>query len=573
LGGGFGLLRRAASSAIKASPAIGFVLALAVTGCASVVPSAVSGPSVQITSAQGPTQARLPCNRGASPHCDLRIYQVMVGSFVDGSSDHTPSGGYGPGPHTGDIAGVTLALDHIKGLGFNALWLTPIFDSAAGAPQSRPSGESTINPRLDGTGYFARDFFKVDPQFGDEAALARLISEARARGMQVILDGVFGHHKGAVTPSPSGLVPVDATDAKSYFGNPQSYPGRVVDYSHPASAAFFKEVARYWIDRFGIDGWRLDQVYQVPNGPLASINAEVQAAARAKGVSGYMVGEMWGSAEEIRAVLGSNQAPGIMSAFDFPARYALVQSIAGDERGNKGKPASTLNESWALGAHASYPDHAIMNFMLGNHDLLRFGDLIERAGLGGPDTQGYWDRHRVAFTFMAAWSGPITLYYGEEVGAEVPGFAASLGNQCYEKQLCDDHAGRNMVKLPGVNAAKDAVSPQALALKSDLARLMAIRSTTPALFSGARTHLYSDQTLYLDLKTLGAERIILAMNIGSEARTLALHAGAVGDRAITEAKVLFGPGVARPEAGSGQSQLSLMLPPLSATLIKLDPAQ
>ncbi|NJR20383.1 MAG: hypothetical protein HC777_02180 [Hyphomonadaceae bacterium] len=259
-----------------------------------------------------------------------------------------PWGGYGPGPHTGDIEGVIGALHYIKALGFNTIWLTPIFDSHAGAPQLRPDGSAVVNKRLDGTGYFPRDYFSIDPQFGTLESARRLVNEAHGLGLKVMFDGVFGHHKGNLVASPSGLLPVDATSPSAYPGGPSAYPGRIVDFSDPRSTAFYKEVARYWIDTLGIDGWRLDQVYQVPSDPLREILAEVRRASDGQLLSGYVVGEMWGSADEIRAQLGTSANPALASAFDFPTRYALVQSLASDEHGAKAKPISAINDAWAM---------------------------------------------------------------------------------------------------------------------------------------------------------------------------------------------------------------------------------
>ncbi|GAL28798.1 neopullulanase [Vibrio variabilis] len=60
---------------------------------------------------------------------DLRIYQVMVESFVDGNSAIGHGTGYGTSHHMGDIQGIIDSLDYIQELGMNAIWLTPIFDS------------------------------------------------------------------------------------------------------------------------------------------------------------------------------------------------------------------------------------------------------------------------------------------------------------------------------------------------------------------------------------------------------------------------------------------------------------
>lgn len=520
---------------------------------------------IVISTPMGQTEARLPCNRGGSPFCELRLYQVMVGTFVDGSPEYNPIGGYGPGPHTGDIKGVIQALDGIKAMGFNAVWLTPIFDSAAGSPQHRHSGEKVVNPRLDGTGYYPRDYFKVDPQYGTAQDVRDLIAAAHQRDLKIIFDGVFGHHKGNVTPSPSGLVPAASNRPADYFNSPSTYPGEVVDFNNPKSLAFYDEVARYWIDVYGIDGWRLDQAYQVPNRPMAKLVKSINQSSKDQGKLGYVVGEIWGTADRIRASFGTNEAPALPSAFDFPARYALVQILATGEDGTKGKPATTLQEGWAMGAHATYPDHAILNLMLGNHDLVRFGDLIQRAGKGEPKSESYWARYRLAFTFMAAWSGPITTYYGEEVGAEVAGFSMRVSQNCGELQKCDDHIARNMVKLPGINAKDTEVLPKALALRAYLTELMALRKVSPALYAGARTHLYSDQHLYVDLKTLGAEKFVFVMNVSDQPRTISLAPSAVLEAELGGAQLMIGDiGV---QALS--SELKIDLPPLSTGIVRI----
>ena len=520
---------------------------------------------IVISKPMGQTEARLPCNRGGSPFCELRLYQVMVGTFVDGTPDHDPVGGYGPGPHTGDIKGVIQALDQIKAMGFNAVWLTPIFDSAAGSPQHRHSGEKVVNPRLDGTGYYPRDYFKVDPQYGTAQDVRDLIAAAQQRDLKIIFDGVFGHHKGNVTPSPSALVPAASKRTADYFNSPKTYPGEVVDFANPESLAFYDEVARYWIDVYGIDGWRLDQAYQVPNRPMARLVKSIEEMSKDQGKLGYVVGEIWGTAERIRASLGTNEEPALPSAFDFPTRYALLQVLATGEDGTKGKPATTLQDGWAMGAHASYPDHAILNLMLGNHDLVRFGDLIQRAGKGEPSSEAYWARHRLAFTFMAAWSGPITTYYGEEVGAEVAGFSTRLTQNCGEVQKCDDHSARNMVKLPGINAKDTDVLPKALALRDYLTELLALRKVSPALYAGSRTHLYSDQHLYVDLKALGAEKFVFVMNVSDLPQSIRLAKSALSNEDLREARLMIGD-IKVQETDLG---IDIDLPPLSAGIVRI----
>jgi glycosidase len=74
---------------------------------------------------------------------------------------------------------------------------------------------------------------------------------------------------------------------------------------------------------------------------------------------------------------------------------------------------------------------AMPNLMLGNHDLVRFGDLIER-GKKGDD----WKRHKAAISFLGAWSGPVTLYYGDEIGDQVEGFAGKITENWRYTKYC-----------------------------------------------------------------------------------------------------------------------------------------
>ena len=531
----------------KSIAALGYGLALAAfAGCggggagagASPAPASAPAPApapvpatheVSILKASGSIEQRLACNRVlAQAACQMRIYQVMVEAFVDGDPTANFNAGYGTSKHKGDLAGITASLDYIKSTGANTLWLTPIFLSAPVA------GQDLGADRLDATGYFPSDYFKIDPKFGTLAQARTLVQEAHKRGLAVLFDGVFGHHKANIAASPGGLKPFGGHDP--------------VDYTHPDTLAFYREVASYWIDQLQIDGWRLDQAYQVPPTALASLRDTVQQASsrnsylNADGVAvrpaGYMVAEVWKGESEIAATYGSTLAPALGSAFDFPLRYKLVQTLATEESGLSGQPASTLNAGFAT--HAVYPDHAMPNLMLGNHDLVRFGDLVQRAGLGNPDEEQYWLRHKAAFTFMAAFSGPITLYYGDEIGQEVPNFAAKVSVNCVEAGLCEDHVSRDDGVVDGV--AGPALSARARELKGYVASLMRVRSVNGALAGGARTHVYSDTNVYIDRKDSGSNRVLLVLNVKNKAATITLDSAVVSGAAalndlMTDGKV------------------------------------
>ena len=227
----------------------------------------------------------------------LTIYQIMVASYqhdASGAPGYTAMWGPDDARKNGNLRGIINSLDSIKALGVNAIWMTPIFDSSTAS-----GGE-----KLQATGYFTNDFFSIDPHFGTEADLKELVDKAHNKGMCVILDGVFGHHGGVTTASPSGYM-LDTREVYSDRGE----QGGTGNIAYPGSLDYIKEVATYYIDRFGIDGWRLDQAYQATQGghnywlDIRGAVEDLTAARKARGEKwgtlGYMVGEDWGDADVI----------------------------------------------------------------------------------------------------------------------------------------------------------------------------------------------------------------------------------------------------------------------------------
>ena len=96
---------------------------------------------------------------------DAVFYQIYPSSYMDTD-----------GNGIGDLPGITQKLDYIKSIGVNAIWLNPIFESGW----------------FDG-GYDVIDYYKVDPRFGTNSDLVKLVNESHKRGIKVCLDLVAGH--------------------------------------------------------------------------------------------------------------------------------------------------------------------------------------------------------------------------------------------------------------------------------------------------------------------------------------------------------------------------------------------
>ena len=93
------------------------------------------------------------------------IYQIYPRSFMDTNDDGV-----------GDLKGIVSKLDYIRELGVDGIWLSPFFKS----------------PMKD-YGYDVADYCQVDPLFGTLDDFDRLIKEAHARNIKVIIDQVYSH--------------------------------------------------------------------------------------------------------------------------------------------------------------------------------------------------------------------------------------------------------------------------------------------------------------------------------------------------------------------------------------------
>lgn len=377
---------------------------------------------------------------------ELSIYQIMVGSF-----QHSDSGapGYtdmwGPVGHRkdGNIKGITEALDYIKDLGMNAIWLTPVFDSSNGVYNDDENRE-----KLPATGYYANDYFTIDPHFGTADEFRELVREAHRRNIYVILDGVFGHHNNCTGASPNG----NYIDNRTAANVRNSSPGNV---SYPGSLDYFKEVVKYWMNEYQVDGWRLDQCYQVYQGGYnywKDLRLEVEAVAQDRknrgeqwGTLGYMVGEDWDTAANIVVT----QQDGLKSVMDFDGMSNLV---------NLGYGVGSIG--WFLSTDAKgrgYKDDGVNpTIFLSNHDTARVGDFV--------DVETSPEKLMTRHAAVAAYSGPAITYYGDEIGDK-----SGNGNE--------DNKARTSGRITGFNANEQRVH-------DFVAKVFKARGENPALWRG-----------------------------------------------------------------------------------------
>lgn len=210
---------------------------------------------------------------------DAVVYQVYPRSFQDSDGDGV-----------GDLRGIAHRLDHLVDLGVDALWLSPIYPS----------------PLAD-FGYDLTDHTAVDPTFGTLADLDRLVAEAHARGLRLLMDFVpchtsiehpwFGEHPDRYIWADGGARGGPPNNWRSAFGGPawtfderrgrwylhSFYPEQPdLDWRNPDVVEAMQAVIGFWVDR-GVDGFRLDAIEQLVKDARRTAGSRSHRSARHAG--------------------------------------------------------------------------------------------------------------------------------------------------------------------------------------------------------------------------------------------------------------------------------------------------
>jgi neopullulanase len=331
---------------------------------------------------------------------DAVFYQIFPDRFANGDPANDPPNvqpwGSPPtitGFQGGDLRGIVDRLDYLTDLGVTAIYLNPIFVAAS-------------THRYDTTDYRA-----IDDRLGALADFTRLIEQAHARGLRVILDGVFNHtgrgffafrdlldhgehsayrswyHVNQFPPDAFGDGPAERYLA---WWNFRSLPK--LNTSHPPVRRYLLETARLWVAR-GADGWRLDVPNEIDDDAFW---AELRHTVRQANPEAYLLGEIW--TVDPRWV-GPRTFDGLMN---YPLRKALLEMVV---EGSLTPAAFRVEFERQIGAYPEANLHAQYN-LLGSHDTERV------ATLAGGDA----DRLRLLFCLQFLLPGVPGIYYGDEVG-------------------------------------------------------------------------------------------------------------------------------------------------------------
>lgn len=344
------------------------------------------------------------------------FYEIYPQSFKDTNSDGI-----------GDFNGIIEKLDYIRGLGCNAIWMNPCFES--------PFGDA---------GYDVADYYKAAPRYGTNDDLKRLFDEVHKRNMHLLLDLVPGHtsveHKwfqeslkaeknefsdryvwtDSIWESPEGMACLrgisdrNGSCALNFFSSqpalnygfykPERPWQQPMDAPGPkATVAELKNIMRFWLG-LGCDGFRVDMA-----GSLVKQDEEGKGTIR-----------LW---QDIRAFLDEEFPDAAMVSewgepdkslqggfhMDFllhfgPSHYNDLfrceePYFSGRGKGDIAEFVKKYKENYDKTA-----GKGLICIPSGNHDMARLAAYLKGEEL------------KIAFAFLLSMPGAPFIYYGDEIG-------------------------------------------------------------------------------------------------------------------------------------------------------------
>lgn len=402
---------------------------------------------------------------------DAIVYNVFPDSFASGrrciagsAEDRYFEGEICRGWRGGTINGIRANLDYIAGMGFNTLYMNPIF--AAGEYHK----------------YDTIDYYHVDPVFGTNEDFRKLVEDCHRRNMHVIIDGVFNHagwhfigfkdciEKGKASRYWSWfhrleepvIVPDnwDVYPGYECFGYERMMPKLAMD--NPETSDYFCNVGSYWVREFGIDGWRLDVADEVPDvfwrkfrNAVKSVNPECA-----------LIGEVWVNANHW---LDGSMFDSVMNydIWRHGKRFFADMSIDAEEFDSRVTDMRTRYRIQHL--------YGGMN-LLDSHDISRFYSLCGES----------YEKWRLAEVFLFTFPGMPTVFYGDEKG--IPGIL----EKDFRQAMSWDRPDGQMHSL--------------------ISKLAAIRTEHESLRRGTYRTVKTEDGFYSYSRENDNERIIIALN-------------------------------------------------------------
>ena len=521
--------------------------------------------------------------------------------------DPTSKGFY----HGGDLKGLTTRLDYIQGLGATAVWLTPIFKNkpVQGPPGQESSGYhgywitdfTSVDPHLGSDADFkvfvdaahargmkvymdiianhtADVFYPVECE-GKGSCPYRSIADypyQRRGGLKgaAINPGFDGRDFSKLTnPNYAYTVTVKPaekdTKVPAWLNDPLLYHNRgdstfkgesstMGDFvglddlatEHPRVVQGMIEIYGSWIDKYGVDGFRIDTARHVNPEFWAQFVPPILAKARAKGIPNFHIfGEVADDTGQPGKLAKHTRRDKLPSVLDFAFGVTAIKTISGTG------PTEDWREFFAQDVLYEGEDAAALQLptFLGNHDAGRFSTFIRKA-LPNIGEEELLKRVEVGHVLLMTARGVPTIYYGDEQG-----FLGDGNDQdAREDMFASKVAVYNDNNLVGSNSTTARANfDTAQPIYKLIRQLSAVRKANPALRSGSTVFRAGTEGagLLAFSRILNGREVLVAIN----SSTKPIEANVVVETSSMRFARLVG---SCPTAASAPGSVRISLPPL-----------
>lgn len=538
----------------------------------------------------------------------ISTYFVMTDRF----NNANPANDYGIYPHSrmmsgvdksdisffhgGDFVGITEKLDYIKGLGFNAIWVSPPVKNYSMAFNSAAYH-----------GYAGVDFTTTDSRFGTESEFAQMVSEAHKRGMKIFVDVVVNHtadviqyKSGDYSYVETSLIPFKDSQGKKFQITPQllkNFPKLSLTKSFPKiptqsptaenikNPAFLRDMTNYhnrgdstfsgesmlmgdfyglddvftekpevvkgwintwsgWIDKFDIDGMRLDTYRHVNDEFWAQFIPAIQKAAAKKGKSRFPIfGEIFEADPSVTSYYVKEVSS--PSVLDFSFQNVVSKFTA---LGYNAVALADLFNADDYYTSSTFTANGLATF-LGNHDMGRIGMIINKINPVLSD-KALFERDSLAHAMLFYLRGAPILYYGDEKGLiGIPGDKGAR-QDLFSSEVIDWQQEKRIGMDPIGAASSFSLSNP---LEKVITHLQSVVKENEGLRKGSQQTIYAKGDLFVVSRIFKDREYLLAFNGGDEAISTDVTPVLGKNFSLVDATIGF--------SSNGNSQLSITVPP------------
>lgn len=463
------------------------------------------------------------------------MYSIMIDRFADGDANNnrpvssqklSQKANY----QGGDLQGILTKIQsgYFDSLGVNTLWLSPVNQNTDKAYPEWPPPHRYFSGYH---GYWPIHHQRVDSRYGDMALLKKVVQEAHARDIKIILDFIANHvHEDHpfFRQHRDWFGSYDLPDGRKNIRLWDEY--RLTTWFEPFLPSFdypnsqtaldtMTDNAVWWLQQTGIDGFRQDAVKHIPNDFWRTLNRKIKSeVAIPQNRHVYQIGETFGGYDLVSSYVNNGQ---LDAQFNFNL-YDVAKYVFLSPDADFSILAAELQRTAAV-----YGSNHLMGNVMDSHDKVRYmafadgdisldgGEAIEAAWSHPPqvDDPASYKKLQIYLAYLMTIPGLPTLYYGDEIG--MTGAA--------------DPDNRRMMRFD------DDLTENERDHFAQVRQIVGLRKQFDALRTGDFRTLHTDKDCLIFMRSEMNERLLIAINKSDQPQQRSIELPAIyGSKTATD---------------------------------------